>query len=125
MNLRKKTTLIFPWPVLIGLALTLSSAAANVAFGQAQSQPSPSPQPADVTRPARRPIPPPQYIPAHDYDQRNIKLDLRFDWEREQAFGTAAITLAPLVRDLRRVDLDAAVMTISNVALPSGTELKY
>src|SRR6266404_4212920 len=72
-----------------------------------------------------RPLPPAQYIPAHDYDQRNIKLDLRFDWEQEQAIGTATITLAPVVKDLRRVDFDAAFMTVSGAALQSGTPLKF
>src|ERR1051326_3441791 len=66
-----------------------------------------------VARRAQHPVPPPQYIPPHDYDQRNIKLDLKFDWEHEQAIGVATITLAPTVRDLQRVDLDAAYMTIS------------
>src|ERR1700730_16869803 len=87
----------------------------------AQSQPTPTPQP--MARPAARPIPPAQYIPPHDYDQRNIKLDLRFDWEREQAIGTATITLASVVKDLRRVDFDAAYMTVSGANLQSGTPL--
>src|SRR3984893_15771715 len=85
----------------------------------AQSQPTPTPQP--MARPAARPIPPAQYIPPHDYDQRNIKLDLRFDWEQEQAIGTATITLAPVVKDLRRVDLDAAYMTVAGASLKAAT----
>ncbi len=89
------------------------------------SQPTPTPTPQPPPRPARRPLPPAQYIPPHDYDQRNIKLDLRFDWDQEQAIGTAAITLAPVVKDLRRVDFDAAFMTVSGAALKSGTPLKF
>ena len=103
------------------LAVALSSLAATAAFGQAQPAASPTPQ----ARRAQRPFPPPQYIPAHDYDQRNLKLDLRFDWEKEQAIGTATITLAPTVKDLRRVDLDAAFMTVSGAALAAGTPLKF
>src|SRR5216684_6233120 len=103
------------------LAVALSSLAATAAFGQAQPAASPTPQ----ARRAQRPFPPPQYIPAHDYDQRNIKLDLRVDWEKEQLIGTATITLAPTVKDLRRVDLDAAFMTISSAALAAGTPLKF
>ncbi len=110
-------------PIALGLAFYLATA--NLALGQAQSSTTPSARPSEAARPAKRPIPPAQYIPAHDYDQQNIKLDLRFDWEREQAFGTATITLSPLVRDLSRVDLDAAYMTISAATLPSGTQLKY
>ena len=76
-------------------------------------------------RRAQRPFPPTQYIPAHDYDQRNIKLDLRFDWEHEQAIGSATITLAPLVKDLRQIDFDAAYMTFSSVTIASGDPMKY
>jgi aminopeptidase N len=76
-------------------------------------------------RRAAAPMPPAQYIPAHDYDQRNIKLDLRFDWEQEQVIGTATITFAPTVKDLRRLDFDAAFMAISNVTLAAGTQLKF
>src|SRR5260370_28238271 len=105
------------------LAVALLSLAAIAGFGQAPATPSPTPQPQ--ARRAQRPFPPPQYIPTHDYDQRNLKLDLRFDWEKEQAIGTATITLAPTVKDLRRVDLDAAFMTVSGTALAAGTPLKF
>src|SRR5256714_7155849 len=69
--------------------------------------------------------PPTQYVPDHDYDQRHIALDLRFDWEREQATGKATITFAPLRADLSRVEFDAAGMTVSSVTLASGTPLKF
>ena len=75
-------------------------------------------------RPAR-PFPPPQYIPSHDYDTRHITLNLHFDWEHEQAIGTATISFAPLVKDLRAVEFDAANMTFASVKLSSGAALKY
>ena len=78
-----------------------------------------------VARRVGRPFPPPQYIPPHDYDQRNIKLNLRFDWNQEQAIGTATITFAPTVSSLRRVDFDAAYLTVSSVTLANGTALKF
>src|SRR5437870_10868449 len=107
----------FPFkPIFVALILVASP---FTVFSQPQTQSTP------VARPARRPIPPPQYIPAHNYDQRNIKLDLRFDWEKEQAFGTATITLAPTVKDLRQVDFDAAFMTVSGATLAAGTPLKF
>jgi len=90
----------------------------------ATPSPTPAPLPVQVQMP-RGVFPPPQYIPEHDYDQRNIRLDLRFDWEREQAIGTATITLAPTVKDLQQVDFDAAYLTISGVTLASGTSLKF
>lgn len=118
------------------LVFALSISAGVV--GQVQPTPSPTPTPVPAptasatptptivtVQPARGAFPPPQYIPEHDYDQRNIKLDLRFDWEREQAIGTATITFAPTIKDLRQVDFDAAYMTISGVTLASGAALKF
>src|SRR6266516_2910627 len=62
-----------------------------------------------------RPLPPPRYIPSHDYDTQNIKIELRFDWEHEQALGTETISLSQLVTNLRRVDLDAGNITFNSV----------
>jgi len=84
--------------------------------------PTPSPTPRRTTP---RPFPAAQYIPPHDYDQRNIKLDLRFDFGKEQAIGTETITLAPTVQDLKRVELDAAYMVFENVKLAKGTPLTF
>ena len=72
-----------------------------------------------------RPFPPARYTPSHDYDTGNITLKLRFDWEHEQAIGSAVITLTPLVKDLSRVDFDATNMTFTAVKLSSGTALTY
>src|SRR5260370_29305966 len=95
------------------IAVAYLAATAGAAIGQAQRQAAvTTTQPPQALQTQRPSIPPPQYIPPHDYDQRNIKLDLHFDWEHEQAIGTAAITLVPLTKDLRRVDFDAAFMTI-------------
>src|SRR2546423_15405393 len=82
---------------------------ANVTLAQ-----TPTPTPAPAARRANaRPFPPPQYIPAHDYDQRNIKLDFRFDWEKEQAIGIETITLTPTVEDLTGADFTWALLTVS------------
>src|SRR5437588_8979400 len=108
-SIAKACLLVFA-PIIFGARLTP---------GQA-NQPTPA-----VARRAQQPVPAPQYIPPHDYDQRNIKLDLKFDWEHEQAIGLATITLAPTVKDLRRVDFDAAYMTISAATLSSGSTLKW
>jgi aminopeptidase N len=72
-----------------------------------------------------RELPAPRYIPSHDFDTRNIKLDLHFDWEREQALGIETITLAPLITNLRVLDLDAANMTFNSVKFASGQPLKF
>ncbi|HMH42641.1 MAG TPA: M1 family aminopeptidase [Pyrinomonadaceae bacterium] len=94
---------------------------ANVTLAQT---PTPTPSPA-ARRASARPFPPPQYIPPHDYDQRNIKLEFRFDWEKEQAIGIETITLAPTVKDLKRVDFDAAFMTVASAKLAKGGPLKF
>lgn len=81
---------------------------------------------SQATQPLRaRPLPPTQYIPSHDYDTRHIALDLRFDWEREQALGTATISFAPLTKNLQRVEFDAANMTFNSVKLSNGAPLQY
>ncbi|HJZ81030.1 MAG TPA: hypothetical protein VKD91_11815, partial [Pyrinomonadaceae bacterium] len=96
----------------------------NIATAQTPSQPAATPAPV-ARRVTGPPFPPPQYIPPHNYDQRNIKLDLRFDWDKEQAIGSATITFAPAIRDVRRVEFDAAFLTVSGVTLANGTQLKF
>ena len=64
-------------------------------------------------------------MPERTYDTRHIKLDLRFDWEREQAIGTATITFAPLNANTKTVEFDAANMTFKSVTLASGAALKF
>src|SRR4030088_1641505 len=75
-------------------------------------------------RPAR-PFPPTQYIPSHDFDTRHIVLNLHFDWEQQRLIGTEKLTFAPLVKDLSKIELDAADMTVTSVTSASGSALKY
>ena len=105
---------------VVRIILTIASLL-SIAVSAAAQTPTPTPSPT----PFRRPFPPAQYIPAHDYDQRNIKLDLRFDFAKEQAIGTETITLAPTVKDLKRVDLDAAFMVFESAKLTKGTPLTF
>lgn len=70
-------------------------------------------------------LPAARNIPAHDYDTRHVKLDLHFDWDREQVQGTSTITFAPLITNLRRVELDAGNMSVSSITLAAGVPLKY
>ncbi len=64
-------------------------------------------------------LPPAHYVRSHDYDMRHIALSLKFDWDKEQALGTAAMTLAPLVPNFKTVNLDAGLMIINSVKLDS------
>src|SRR5215212_6015224 len=70
-------------------------------------------------------IPPRQNIRERTYDTRHIKLDLRFDWEREQVMGTATITFTPLNANTKTVEFDAANMTFKSVTLSTGAPLKF
>jgi aminopeptidase N len=118
MSQSKRTIAIIVRIIVVAASLLSIS----VAITAQTPTPTPSPTPQ---RAARRPFPPAQYIPAHDYDQRNIRLDLRFDFAKEQAIGTETITLAPTVKDLKRVDLDAAFMVFESAKLAKGTPLTF
>src|ERR1051325_4714741 len=71
-----------------------------------------------------RPFPPTQYVPSHDYDVKHIALDLRFDWQQEQALVSETLTFSPLISDLRSITLDAASLRFSDIKL-GKTSLKY
>jgi aminopeptidase N len=70
-------------------------------------------------------LPPVHYVRSRNYDMKNVALDLKFDWEKEQAYGTATITLSPLVPDLKTVDLDAGLMMINSVKLLGDGDLPF
>ena len=40
-------------------------------------------------------LPPVNWIRSRTIDVKDISIDLRFDWEKEQAYGSTVITLAP------------------------------
>lgn len=73
----------------------------------------------------QHPLPPFQQISAHDFDQLNVKLDLRFDWEKEQAIGTETFTFSPTIAGFKTLVLDAANMTFNSVKLTSGAPLQF
>ncbi|MGH9933222.1 MAG: M1 family aminopeptidase [Pyrinomonadaceae bacterium] len=72
-----------------------------------------------------RSLPPPQYIPDHDFDTRHIALDLRFDWEHELVSGTETVVFKPLLANLGKIELDAAEMVITSVKIVAGGPLKF
>ena len=80
------------------------------------------PQQQDETKDKK--LPPANYIRSRDVDIKNVSIDLRFDWEKEQAYGNTIVTLAPF-KDTQTFNLDAASMTINSVTLSNGTALKY
>jgi aminopeptidase N len=65
-----------------------------------------------------------QSPPTTQIDVKHITLDLRFDWSKRQAFGTATITITPLFAT-DSIGLDAAFMTIYSVSDANKTPLKF
>ncbi len=103
--------------VYLGLLILAGQFQPNVLSAQATNSAA-----RQVTTPA---LPPARSLPAHDYDLRHVKLDLRFDWEREQTAGTATLRFAPAVAELRSVEFDAAHMTFTEVKSGAGVPLKF
>ena len=69
-------------------------------------------------------LPPVNYIRSRTIDVKHVAIDLRFDWDKEQAYGSTVVTLAPF-KDTNKFFLDAASMTINSVALANGTTLRF
>ncbi len=65
----------------------------------------------------------PRSVRTRDIDQQHIRLDLRFDWEKQQANGRATVTLTPF-KTTKEITLDAADMQITRVTRDS-TVLKH
>lgn len=57
-------------------------------------------------------------------DVKHIVIDLRFDWQKRQAYGVTTITLAPLAAT-NQIALDAGMFKINSVTSPKGAALKY
>jgi aminopeptidase N len=49
-------------------------------------------------------------------DVKHIAIDLRFDWQKKQAYGTTSITLSPL-NSTDKISLDAGMVTINSISL--------
>jgi aminopeptidase N len=57
-------------------------------------------------------------------DVKHIVLNLRFDWQKSQALGTATISFSPL-KTLNTFRLDAAMLFINSIHLKNGIPLKF
>ncbi len=69
-------------------------------------------------------LPPVNWIRSRAIDVKHVAIDLKFDWEKEQAYGSTVITLAPF-RETDKIALDAAMMQISSVSIAGGATLKF
>lgn len=69
-------------------------------------------------------LPPVNWIRSRTIDVKNISIDLRFDWDKNQALGVSTVTAAPF-KDTDKIYLDAAYMTINSVKTADGADLKF
>ncbi len=58
------------------------------------------------------------------FEVRHLRLDLRFDDESESISGSAQISLSPLIDNLDHIELDAAELSIREVAI-AGDKLEF
>lgn len=72
----------------------------------------------------KRSLPPVNWIRSRKIDVQHLDIDLRFDWDKEQATGSEIVTFAPF-SETDHFQLDAAMMTIDSVSLVGGGPLKY
>lgn len=69
-------------------------------------------------------LPPVNWIRSRKYDIKHLSIDLRFDWDKEQAMGEETVSFAPFT-DSHQLTLDAAYMTINWVKAADGSPLKF
>lgn len=72
----------------------------------------------------KKKLPPVNWIRSRKIDIKHLDIDLRFDWDKEQAIGSTVVTFAPFA-DTDKFELDAAMMTIGGVSRVGGGALKY
>lgn len=68
-------------------------------------------------------MPPVHWARTRKIDVKHIALDLRFDWTKKQALGTAIVTLTPL-HATNKITLDAGMLTINSIFI-NGKTLKF
>lgn len=73
----------------------------------------------------KKPLPPVHYVRSRDFDTKHIALDLRFKWETEQTIGVEEFTFVSLDPALRRLVLDAGLMSFESIRLKDGGALKF
>lgn len=69
-------------------------------------------------------LPPVNWVRSRDVDIKHVAIDLRFDWDKESAYGNTVVTLAPF-KNTDKITLDAAQMQIVSVTTADGKTLKF
>ncbi|MEZ4984068.1 MAG: hypothetical protein R2795_03360 [Saprospiraceae bacterium] len=69
----------------------------------------------------------PAYNPSaqQDNDLLHTRLEIAFDWDKEQVIGTAQLDVRPYFYPVNQLTLDAKSFTFSQVTLGDGTPLQY
>jgi aminopeptidase N len=70
-------------------------------------------------------LPPLRFVRSRDFDMKHVALDLRFDWDKSQAFGTARVTLAPFKNGTQTIALDQGNLQINSVKTDKGATLAF
>jgi aminopeptidase N len=104
---------------VFGLAMILTFAFSTIVQARPMNEFFSADDPAQIKK-----LPPVHFIRSRDFDMQHIALDLKFDWEKEQTYGTATITLAPLTLNFQTVNLDAGSLIINSIKL-GGKDLKF
>ena len=107
----------FAQRIFAGTMIVLLSLSAMV-------QARPMPRSTFLQQDEKKKLPPVNWIRSRTIDIKHIDVDLRFDWDKEQAIGVTTVTFAPF-DDTDKFTLDAAMMTINSVTLANGSPLKY
>lgn len=69
-------------------------------------------------------LPPEQMIRSRAIDIKHIRIDLKFDWTKKQAYGTNATTFVVL-KPTSQIFLDAGMLKIHSISLSKGTPLVF
>jgi aminopeptidase N len=69
-------------------------------------------------------LPPTQWARPHNADIKHLVIDIRFNWQKKQAYGSATISLS-LYNPANTVSLDAGLLTIESVVLANNTPLRF
>ncbi len=78
----------------------------------------------DEAQAEKKKLPPVNSLRSRNIDVKHLAIDLRFDWQKKQAYGTTAVTLAPF-STTTSIFLDAGMLTINSITLATGTPLKF
>ncbi|MEQ8362014.1 MAG: M1 family metallopeptidase [Cyclobacteriaceae bacterium] len=65
-----------------------------------------------------------QVVRSSNIDVKHVIIDLRFDWDKKQAYGSSTIIISPKTKT-DKVSLDAGMLSINSVTLSNGTSLKF